>query len=108
MPRGAEFDNGIPQSDNAIETGPNKAHGTNPVRLASAFFTPITPQSSYSNNEFMMQGSDIDRSNKAASLPETMGGNNLASGGGSAGSRATGSGKGGHEPKTLGEKDRLM
>lgn len=32
MPRGAEFDNGVPQSDNAIETGPNKAHGTNPVR----------------------------------------------------------------------------
>ncbi|PCH08080.1 Hypothetical protein PENO1_002740 [Penicillium occitanis (nom. inval.)] len=82
MPRGAEFDNGVPQSDNAIETGPNKAHGTNP-------------------------GSDIDRSNKAASLPETMGENNLASGGGSAGPRATGSGKGGHEPKTLGEKDRL-
>lgn len=32
MPRGADYDNGIPQSDNAIETGPNKAHGTNPVR----------------------------------------------------------------------------
>lgn len=32
MPRGAEYDNGVIQSDNAIETGPNKAHGTNPVR----------------------------------------------------------------------------
>jgi hypothetical protein len=35
MPRGAEYDNGIPQSDNAIENGPNKAHGTNPVRPPS-------------------------------------------------------------------------
>ncbi|EED17769.1 conserved hypothetical protein [Talaromyces stipitatus ATCC 10500] len=80
MPRGAEYDNGVPQSDNAIETGPTKAHGTNP-------------------------GSDIDRSGKAADLPETMGGNNLASGGG--GSTGSGSGKGGHEPKTLGDKKGL-
>ncbi|EEA24093.1 hypothetical protein TMatcc_007166 [Talaromyces marneffei ATCC 18224] len=70
MPRGAEFDNGVPQSYNAIETGPNKAHGTN-------------------------LGSDIDRSNKATAIPEVMGGNNLASGGGSTGPRASGSGKGG-------------
>jgi hypothetical protein len=35
MPRGAEYDNGIPQSDNAIEAGENKAHGTNPVRTHS-------------------------------------------------------------------------
>lgn len=55
-----------------------------------------------------MQGSDVDRSDKAASLPETMGENNLHSGGGSAGPRAEGSGKGGHEPKTLGEKDKLI
>jgi hypothetical protein len=36
MPRGAEYDdkNKLPQSDNAIETGSNKAHGTNPVRLS--------------------------------------------------------------------------
>lgn len=27
MVRGAEFDNGVPQSDNPIENGPNKAHG---------------------------------------------------------------------------------
>lgn len=32
-----------------------------------------------------------------------MGENNLASGAGSAGPTASGSGKGGHEPKTLGE-----
>lgn len=29
MPRGAEYDNGIPQSDNAIEAGETKVHGTN-------------------------------------------------------------------------------
>ncbi|CAI7601439.1 unnamed protein product [Penicillium glandicola] len=28
MVRGAEYDNGVPQSDNPIENGPNKAHGT--------------------------------------------------------------------------------
>lgn len=27
MVRGADYDNGIPQSDNPIENGPNKAHG---------------------------------------------------------------------------------
>ncbi|RAO68630.1 uncharacterized protein BHQ10_004642 [Talaromyces amestolkiae] len=79
MPRGADYDNGIPQSDNAIEAGPDKVHGTNP-------------------------GSDVDRSDKAAALPETMGENKVASGGGSAGHS---SGKGGHEPKTLGEKKGL-
>ena len=30
MPRGAEYDNGIPQSDNAIDAGQTKVHGTNP------------------------------------------------------------------------------
>lgn len=28
MVRGAEYDNGVPQSDNAIEAGATKAHGT--------------------------------------------------------------------------------
>lgn len=27
MVRGAEYDNGVPQSDNAFENGPNAAHG---------------------------------------------------------------------------------
>ena len=30
MPRGAEYDDGIPHSDNAIEAGETKIHGTNP------------------------------------------------------------------------------
>lgn len=29
MVRGAQYDNGIPQSDNAIEAGETKAHGVN-------------------------------------------------------------------------------
>lgn len=29
MVRGAQYDNGIPQSDNAIEVGETKAHGVN-------------------------------------------------------------------------------
>jgi hypothetical protein len=28
MVRGADYDNGVPQSDNAIEAGATKAHGT--------------------------------------------------------------------------------
>jgi hypothetical protein len=28
MVRGAEYDNGLPQSDNPIDNGPTKAHGT--------------------------------------------------------------------------------
>lgn len=28
MPRGAEYDNNIPQSDNAIDPGTTEAHGT--------------------------------------------------------------------------------
>lgn len=34
MVRGADFDNGIPQSDNPIEAGETKAHGVgNPVSV---------------------------------------------------------------------------
>lgn len=34
MPRGAEYSNGAPQSDNPIEVGENKAHGASgQVRL---------------------------------------------------------------------------
>lgn len=43
MPRGADYDNGIPQSDNAIEAGETKAHGTNPVSLPNPFMNQ-TPE----------------------------------------------------------------
>jgi hypothetical protein len=53
------------------------------------------------------KGSDVDRSYKAAATPEVTGANNLESGGGSRGQPSSGSGKGGHDPKTLGEKKGL-
>ncbi|KAI9933104.1 hypothetical protein ASPWEDRAFT_42861 [Aspergillus wentii DTO 134E9] len=77
MPRGAEYDNGVPQSDNAIEAGQNQVHGTNP------------------------ENNHLNRLNKVAELPDAAtksGGEHSAQG-----SAGHPSGKGGHEPKTLGE-----
>ncbi|KAH1434289.1 hypothetical protein LV164_003800 [Aspergillus fumigatus] len=79
MPRGAEYDNGIPQSDNAIEAGETKVHGTN------------------SANDH------LDRVNRTADLPDVPAGG-MHSGGGAPGHS---SGKGGHEPRTLGENKGL-
>lgn len=39
MVRGAEYDNGVPQSDNAIDNGPNKAHGVGQEVFAQFSFT---------------------------------------------------------------------
>ncbi|KAJ5907163.1 uncharacterized protein N7473_004079 [Penicillium subrubescens] len=76
MVRGAEYDNGVPQSDNAIEAGATKAHGTGAT------------------------DAPIDRVNKVAPMPEETGSQReVYSGMGAPGSN---SGKGGHEPKTLG------
>ncbi|KAE8154210.1 hypothetical protein BDV25DRAFT_121653 [Aspergillus avenaceus] len=77
MPRGAEYDNNVVQSDNAIEAGPNKVHGTG-------------------------GSEDLKRVQRTAPLPDAAksSGSNFISGGGSEGHS---SGKGGHEPKTLGE-----
>ncbi|RAL03074.1 uncharacterized protein BO80DRAFT_463290 [Aspergillus ibericus CBS 121593] len=84
MPRGAEYDNGVPQSDNAIDAGETKVHGTNP------------------------DNDHLNRVQRTAPLPEaahSSGG--TYSIGGSAGPNKFGSGKGGHEPKTLGDKKGL-
>ncbi|KAL8951735.1 MAG: hypothetical protein Q9222_002314 [Ikaeria aurantiellina] len=51
MPRGAEFDDGVPASDNAIEAGDNKIAGA-----------PSEGQDTVSDS--------VDRSGKAAPLPE--------------------------------------
>ncbi|KAJ6034359.1 hypothetical protein N7499_001565 [Penicillium canescens] len=86
MVRGAEYDNGLPQSDNPIENGPDKVHGT--------------------GNE----SADLSRSHKAAPMPDQTGSGlpDVFPGQGSGGYENTpGSGKGGHEPKTLGEKKGL-
>ncbi|KAI2932465.1 hypothetical protein CBS147320_2149 [Aspergillus niger] len=84
MPRGAEYDDGVPHSDNAIEAGETKVHGTNPAN------------------------DHLNRVQRTAPLPEAA----QSSGGeysigGSSGPNKSGSGKGGHEPKTLGEKKGL-
>ncbi|KAJ5621028.1 hypothetical protein N7510_005012 [Penicillium lagena] len=80
MPRGAEFDNGVPQSDNAIEAGVTKAHGTD------------------------NKDAELNRVHKVAPMPEETGSNReVFPGQASAGPTKSGSGKGGHEPKTLGE-----
>ncbi|KAJ5089031.1 hypothetical protein N7532_007715 [Penicillium argentinense] len=76
MVRGAEYDNGVPQSDNAIENGPNKAHGVGATKVA-----PMPAET----------GSQRD----------------VFSGLGSAGPTHSGSGKGGHEPKSMGEQKGL-
>ncbi|OGE56774.1 hypothetical protein PENARI_c002G03434 [Penicillium arizonense] len=86
MVRGAEYDNGVPQSDNPIENGPTKVHGT--------------------GNE----SADVNRSHKAAPMPEQTGSGrrDVFPGQGSGGYENTpGQGKGGHEPKTLGENKGL-
>ncbi|KAL1963965.1 hypothetical protein VTN77DRAFT_7640 [Rasamsonia byssochlamydoides] len=82
MPRGAMYDDGIPHSDNAIDPGVSKVHDANP-------------------------GSDVDRSWKAAPLPAEMGTVGLHSGQGSRGYPYPGKGKGGHNPRTLGERKGL-
>lgn len=104
MVRGADFDNGVPQSDNPIENGPNKAHGVG-----------ATVRSHHSierhdiSNELRKQDEAPNRAHKAAPMPEETGsGREVFSGQGSGGAATTsGSGKGGHEPKTLGERKGL-
>ncbi|RJE24324.1 hypothetical protein PHISCL_03329 [Aspergillus sclerotialis] len=85
MPRGAEYDpnpntRGVPLSDNAIDPGKSEVHGSGAT------------------------DAELNRTHKAAPLPEQTGRNELHSGQGATGS---GSGKGGHEPKTTGENKGL-
>ena len=115
MPRGAEFDDGVPQSDNPIEAGQTLAHGTGAeVRCSHSFSltTPTLPPvlhtsllSKHSLNHHSQNTSSVDRSHKAAPLPEgisEMNDRDLSQG--SQGiTQGTGSGKGGHEPHSLGE-----
>ncbi|KAB8234817.1 hypothetical protein ETB97_009365 [Aspergillus alliaceus] len=82
MVRGAEYDDGVPHSDNAIEAGKTKVHGAG------------------SSNP------EMGRVYRTAELPEAakQTGGNATSIGGSAGHS---SGKGGHDPKTWGENKGL-
>ncbi|KIW54194.1 hypothetical protein PV05_06571 [Exophiala xenobiotica] len=83
MPRGADYDNGVPQSDNAIGGEKEIIHGGDGKPTSE---------------------SDVAGAKKTAPLPEGLSEVNdeVHSGGGSRGNQE-GSGKGGHEPKTLGE-----
>ncbi|EAW14855.1 uncharacterized protein ACLA_002660 [Aspergillus clavatus NRRL 1] len=79
MPRGAEYDNGVPQSDNAIDAGQNKVHGINPAN------------------------DHLGRVDHTAPLPDVPAGSQMSFGAAPGHS----SGKGGHEPHSLGEKKGL-
>ncbi|EAL86054.1 conserved hypothetical protein [Aspergillus fumigatus A1163] len=92
MPRGAEYDNGIPQSDNAIEAGETKVHGTN---------SAVCPANHLQHPKH--DNDHLDRVNRTADLPDVPAGG-MHSGGGAPGHS---SGKGGHEPRTLGENKGL-
>ncbi|KIX99474.1 uncharacterized protein Z520_05050 [Fonsecaea multimorphosa CBS 102226] len=84
MPRGAEYDDGKPHSDNAIEAEHDIVHG-----------------GSKSTSEAELSGPK-----KAAPLPEGMDEMNdrTLSGGAALGHQ---SGKGGHDPRTMGEHKGL-
>ncbi|KIW21133.1 hypothetical protein PV08_01713 [Exophiala spinifera] len=91
MPRGADYDNGIPQSDNAISLDHDIIHGGDGKPTSEA---------------------DVAGAHKTAPLPEGLSEevhDEVHSGGGSRGWKGhqEGSGKGGHEPKSLGQKKGL-
>lgn len=73
-------------------------------------YVPIQPpkESHNPHTDSTQKDADINRVHRTAELPEaakSSGG--LHSGGGSSGPTQSGSGKGGHEPKTLGENKGL-
>ncbi|KAJ0343686.1 hypothetical protein COL922a_014976, partial [Colletotrichum nupharicola] len=74
MPRGVTYAQDNQVSDNAIEAGPTKVHGTNP------------------------EHDHLGRVDRTAPLPEDMGNPEPYIG---QRDQGHGSGKGGHEPKTL-------
>ncbi|KAL4867072.1 hypothetical protein BDV12DRAFT_198552 [Aspergillus spectabilis] len=82
MPRGVEFAKDSQVSDNAVEAGKSQVHGTNP------------------------EHDHINRIDRTAPLPEVTGSSEPYTGQGQY-KNPEGSGKGGHEPNTLGEKKGL-
>ncbi|KAJ5958112.1 uncharacterized protein N7479_005262 [Penicillium vulpinum] len=71
MVRGADYDNGVPQSDNPIENGPNKAHGTGKEVCFRSNSNPMEFTVTISNT--IKQPADLSRSHKAAPMPEQTG-----------------------------------
>lgn len=122
MPRSADYDNGVQRSDNAIEPGHNLTHGAGSEVYSAVFasdsfcalccknrpfsFTLLTTLTDYKQPT----SEAVDHSGKAAPLPEgtsEMEIHHWYSGQGSRVRPESGSGKGGHEPKTLGEQKGL-
>lgn len=101
MVRGADFDNGIPQSDNPIEAGETKAHGVgNPVSALLKNYLGFLLTCT--------QDAPLERTQKVAPMPDTTGSQrDVFSGLGSTNPNNSGSGKGGHEPKSLGGEKGL-
>merc|ERR1711939_220224 len=79
MPRGAEYDDGVPHSDNAIEAGEDKAHGTRGT-----------------TDEV-----EVERANKTASMPDLSEVNDRTASGGAATGHQDGHGH--DSPGTKGE-----
>ncbi|KAJ9643647.1 uncharacterized protein PV06_09166 [Exophiala oligosperma] len=118
MPRGAEYDNGVPQSDNAIGGEKNIIHGGD-GKVLHKHATPLfliwsenkelsQTLANYPLRQQPTTESEIAGAKKAAPMPEGLSEvhDEVHSGGGSRGN-LEGSGKGGHEPKTLGENKGL-
>jgi hypothetical protein len=85
MPRGADFDDGVPHSDNTVPSTHNITHGAGGT-------TADVPLSSASKTAPLPEG-----------LKDEVNDRNLSAGGGA----GHGSGKGGNEPKTLGTEKGL-
>lgn len=110
MVRGAQYDNGIPQSDNAIEVGETKAHGVNEGVHKSTI--SISPRIWFflTRSNIQVGSEPIDRSYKAAEPPEDIADPNKKywfSAQGSKGFPNSGSGKGHEGPRGLGEHKGL-
>ncbi|BDD58832.1 hypothetical protein MPDQ_007478 [Monascus purpureus] len=85
MPRGIEYDEDISQSENPVLQENSKVHGVNSANL------------------------EMSRVYRTAELPEAaLQPPGFHSGMGSRGFKNTGSGKGGRNPRTMGEKKGMM
>jgi hypothetical protein len=99
MPRGADYDDGVSRSDNAIDPNHNVMHGVGP-NVSQDYLTCTS----------FLHAQLAKMINKAAPLPEGMSEmdeHHRHSGMGTRGHPESSSGKGGHEPKTLGEREGL-
>lgn len=108
MPRGAEYVNEPPRSDNAIEQGQDAAHGIGKVRLTRASSSAAHPWEEITDYTQTTDEAPISRPNKTAPLPEGLSEvNDRTHSAGSWAATRSGSGDGGHDPKEMGERKGL-